>query len=73
MILFISLMPFAWGLALHRPFRPFCGWTAQTPEPSEAYEIVHMGKHKGILFDLSPYRVELPKRQNAMLVMVNVI
>ena len=39
-------LPGGWHDIAHYELRPCCGWTAQKPEPREAYETVHTGKRK---------------------------
>lgn len=72
MIFFISLLslPGGWYYIAHFD-RSVAG--LRKTQSQAKLTIVHTGKYREILFDLSPYRVELPKRQSALLAMAQVI
>ena len=72
MILFISLIRLCRGWYYIADFDRSVAGLRKTQSHAKLTR-VHTGKCKEILCDLSPYRVELPKRQNALLAMVKVI
>lgn len=72
MILFISLMPLPGGWYYIAHFDRSVAGLRKTQSQAKL-TIVHTDNNKEILCDLSPYSVDLPKRQNALLAMVKVI